>query len=85
MQFSDIVSHDSFLTDDFRKNMSDIFSPFFSQFPVFPSYFMQSLHSAALNRKLYYVKLFWWQRADKYSSMTLFFIGLFSELSFKSF
>lgn len=46
---------------------------------------MQSLHNAALNRKLYYVELFLWHRAEEYHNLTLFFIGLFSKLSFESF
>lgn len=44
-------------TEVLRKKMPVLLSSlfFFPQFPIFPSFFMQPLHNAALNSKLYYV------------------------------
>lgn len=54
--FSHIVSDSFIFTEALSKKC--LFSYllfFFPQFPIFPSYFMQPLHNAALNSKLYYV------------------------------
>lgn len=76
--FSHIVPHYSFIfSEELRKECLSFYLLFFSRFPVFPSYVMQSLLNAALNRKLYYVQLYRWHRAKEYCNLSLFHSAVF--------